>query len=303
MLPTLRADDFAAGGTVRKREGAIPIDAPMPAGVVFKVQVGAFRKALSDEAFQDMTPLSGERTASGLVRYTAGMFTSPEAAAKASGTIRDMGYADAFVVAYVDGKRVSVDQARRVLAGRPEDAVAGIPQPVRTPTPVPAPAPTSTSTPTPVPQPSTTSTTPPATGEDATLAAYPATAAEILEGFRPSTEAAAYYNDPNAAPARQVETVKGLFFTVQVGVYSKPTALDRLFNITPLNSERTETGKIRYTTGMFLSVATASVRRVEAVGLGVKDAFVTAYLNGRRIPMQEANALLARFGPSILAEP
>ena len=100
-----------------------------------------------------------------------------------------------------------------------------------------------------------------------------------------------------------MESVKGLFFTVQVGVYSKPVRLDRLFNITPLNSERTETAKIRYTTGVFLDMERARSRKDETVTLGVTDAFVTAYLNGRRIPMQEARALLARFGSAVLADP
>src|SRR5262249_4683009 len=96
---------------------------------------------------------------------------------------------------------------------------------------------------------------------------------------------------------------KGLFFTVQVGVYSKPTALDRLFNITPLNSERTETNKIRYTTGIFVDMDKARTRKDQTVGLGVKDAFITAYLNGKRIPMRDARALIAKFGPEVFVDP
>lgn len=298
LLAPLAADDFAVGPGTR-RSGPIPIDAAMPAGVVFKVQVGAFRKPLGEEAFQDMGPLAGERTANGLVRYTAGMFTTPEAAVRAGGSIRAMGYNDAFVVAYVDGKRVSLDQARQAMTG--QTLAQNVPVQRTTPTPVPEPVTPPTPVPTPTPVPSN-ATAPQSSGADV-LSSYPSSAQEILAGFVPATDVASYYNDPTAAPARQVETVQGLFFTVQVGVYSKPTALDRLFNITPLNSEHTETGKIRYTTGVFLSVASAGTRRTEAVGLGVKDAFITAYLNGKRIPMQEANALLARFGPSILAKP
>lgn len=97
--------------------------------------------------------------------------------------------------------------------------------------------------------------------------------------------------------------MKGLFFTVQVGVYSKPTALDRLFNITPLNSERTATGKIRYTTGIFLDEGQAVQRKNGTVTLGVTDAFVTAYLNGKRIPVRDARALLAKFGKDVLVDP
>ena len=97
--------------------------------------------------------------------------------------------------------------------------------------------------------------------------------------------------------------VKGLFFTVQVGVYSKPTALDKLFNITPLNSERTPNDKIRYTTGIYLDEGKALAGKGVAVTKGVTDAFVTAYLNGKRIPVRDARALLGKFGRNILADP
>ena len=215
--------------------------------------------------------------------------------------MRERGYRDAFVVAYMDGRRVPLREAmqaeRAALATAAPATVQAARQVTASSTgqaqqPAPAQAPANLSV--------------PATGdaaEAAVLAAYPATATEVLAAFKPSSTAADYYNDPAAAPAKQVETVKGLFFTVQVGVYSKPTALDKLFNITPLNSERTETGKIRYTTGLFLDEGQAVQRKNGTVGLGVADAFVTAYLNGKRIPVRDARVLLAKFGKAILADP
>lgn len=262
----------------------IAMDAPMPKGVVFKVQVGAFKNGIPPALFSDMMPVMGETTPSGVTRYTAGLFTTPEAAQKAQALVRERGYRDAFVVAYEDGRRIPMAQA--VKAMQPLAPVASA-APVVATAPV-TPPPAQAAAP---------------VDEAQVLAAYPATAEELLKQFAPPADAAAYYNDPTAAPARQVETVKGLFFTVQVGVYSKPTPLDRLFNITPLNSERTETNKIRYTTGVFLDQERARARRDEAVGLGVKDAFITAYLNGKRIPMRDARALLQKFGPSVLADP
>ncbi|MBK7298512.1 MAG: helix-turn-helix transcriptional regulator [Flavobacteriales bacterium] len=54
---------------------------------------------------------------------------------------------------------------------------------------------------------------------------------------------------------------------------------------------------------MFLDTDAARTRKDVTVTLGVSDAYVTAYINGKRIPLSEANALLAKFGTSILAQP
>ena len=307
-------DVFKFADAVTPREEPIPIDAPMPKGVVYKVQVGAFRNALPTEAFSDMTPVMGEHAGNGLVRYTAGMFTSADAASKAGGKVRARGYRDAFVVAYMDGKRVPLRDAMRaerleaasaIAAQVPAAAPIGTtPRPSSTTTTSTAVAtqPSSVTTPVPASTPPTVQV-PQADAEAAVLAAYPSSAEEVLADFKPSASAADYYNDPTAAPAKQVEAVKGLFFTVQVGVYSKPTALDRLFNITPLNSELTANQKIRYTTGIFLDEGKALTRKNGTVSLGVTDAFVTAYLNGKRIPVRDARALLTKFGRSILTDP
>jgi hypothetical protein len=294
----------------------IAMDQQLPDGIVFKVQVGAFRKPVPVEAFSDMTPVMGETVSNDLVRYTAGLFTGFQQAAEAKDKVRGRGYSDAFVVAYRDGKRIPLGEAMR--AANAASDVAGIPgtndgsarattgtQPTSTaqPTVNTQPAVARPEGPT-VVIPAAAATIDPATTDPAViLASYPATADEVLARFTPAPEATDYYNVPGAAPARQVETVKGLFFTVQVGVYSRPVALDKLFNITPLNSERTETAKVRYTTGVYTDMALARQRREETIALGVKDAFITAYLNGKRIPMREATVLLEKFGPSILARP
>lgn len=299
----------------------IPIDMEKPNGVVFAVQIGAFRNAIPESTFSDMTPVLGERLDNGLTRYTAGLFTDLRSANGARDLVRERGYRDAFVVAYKDGERVSLAEAQRALSSTdvlaqevPVSSTApdrsGTLQELRERASGEATRTGEVQTPTERP-PVTTPISPPATVNATTreqevenvIANYPRSAQEIVASYTPAPEAASYYNEPGAAPARQVETVKGLFFTVQVGVYSKPVALDKLFNITPLNSELTETRKIRYTTGIYLSEEIARNRRDQTVRLGVKDAFITAYLNGKRIPMRDARVLLERYGSEVLAKP
>ncbi|HMC97797.1 MAG TPA: hypothetical protein VKG92_09095, partial [Flavobacteriales bacterium] len=302
---TLVTDVFELRPAVEHRAVEIPKDVVMPSGIVYKVQIGAFRNAIPQEAFSDMTPVTGETVGNGLTRYTAGMFVGFDGAAHAKDQVRERGYRDAFIVAYRDGKRIPLGEAMRATRGT---QVAGVEptrdQPVVMEQIRPVVVEPVAQRVTPVID-RPVATTPVIAQEDlaTVLATYPATAEEVIGRFAPAPEATAYYNVPGAAPARQVETVRGLFFTVQVGVYSKPVALDRLFNITPLNSELTETAKVRYTTGIYMDMEQARLRKDEAVTLGVKDAFMTAYLNGKRIPMREASALLEKFGPAILATP
>lgn len=306
MPDELVEDVFVLNEVTARREEAIPMDVELPSGIVFKVQIGAFRKPVPQEAFSDMTPVMGETVGNGLVRYTAGLFTGAEGALAAKDLVRERGYRDAFVVAYRDGKRIPLGEAMRATQQTAQAASS----PIRVRGASEEPAARIVESPVPAAPPAIVIKQPVAAvqgsaGDDAAaiLARYPASAQQIVEAFVPSTEAAAYYNVPGAAPAKQVETIKGLFFTVQVGVYSRPVPLDKLFNITPLNSELTETAKVRYTTGRYMDLDAARSRKDEAVGLGVKDAFITAYLNGKRIPVREATALLQQFGAAILAQP
>lgn len=103
----------------------IPVDVQLPEGVILKVQIGAFRNPIKQETFKGFAPIVGERTSSGLTRYTAGLFKDFASVNAAKDGIRAKGYSDAFVVAYLNGQRISIAEARRLLAGEiSEDQVA-----------------------------------------------------------------------------------------------------------------------------------------------------------------------------------
>ncbi|MFO0360152.1 MAG: hypothetical protein ACK50N_06600, partial [Flavobacteriales bacterium] len=96
--------------------------------------------------------------------------------------------------------------------------------------------------------------------------------------------------------------VKGLFYTVQIGVYSKPVPATNIKNISPVNSELTANNKIRYTSGIYNNLDAAVNQRNVAKGLGINDAFITAYYNGEKITLSEADRLIKENGTTILVK-
>ncbi len=121
---------------------------------------------------------------------------------------------------------------------------------------------------------------------------------DIVESSLADTISKIGYNDNDSI--FEVETATGLFFTVQVGVYSRSRDLKRVYNINNLNSELLPDGKIRYTSGRFISIETSEAYRKVVYGLGVKDAFITAYYKGKRVTIKKANDLIDQYGFEIL---
>jgi len=301
---------------VYSERNPIPINAAQPSGLVFKVQIGAFRNPIPQDLFKGFDPISGETSATGITRYTAGYFKNFEAANNAKREINTIGYKDAFVVAFCNGKRISIPEATAMLReGRTcvgeQLADNKLSTPVKTE----------------VEQVAKVSPEEPKVSNE-TAAAKPTTLAEnainnqnerdsISKVASPITtpvevkpELAANTNIAPAiqetpagpvAPSVSFEEVKGLVYTVQVGVYSKPILANQLFNIQPLYFERTPNGLYRYTSGIFDNLETATQAKANIVGIGVKDAFVTTYFNGTRIPVEQAKQLEAAQGKAVFA--
>ncbi|MDG0973712.1 MAG: hypothetical protein P8O07_06085, partial [Crocinitomicaceae bacterium] len=251
------------GSNVYNDANPIPLEVAKPKGLFFRVQIGAFSKPVPNETFNDFSPVSGEQVRPGLIRYMAGYFGGRRDAENARDRIREMGYSDAFAVAYCDGERIPVYRAVQLMESG-------------------ACVPTITSSETPI------------------LVASETSEMNQLGGFEPELDEFAYNKAPGAAEAMAGETKLGLYFTVQVGVYNRPVPASQLKNIFPLITLRLPNGQMRYSSGMFDNVPQASIKRKEAIDLGIQDAYIVAYYKGERISVAQANKLLAEHGNSIL---
>jgi hypothetical protein len=116
-------NNISSGNNAASSNNApIPIDPVMPAGVVYKVQLGAFSKPIDASRFKGIKPIVGERTPSGYIRYTAGQFPNFASADAAKDELKEIGFPDAFVVAYRNGVRATVEETKQ-YEGKPASEV------------------------------------------------------------------------------------------------------------------------------------------------------------------------------------
>ena len=92
----------------------IPIDEPLPDGVVYKIQLGAFSKALPISTFKGLSPLSGEILQSGATKYYVGLFWLYDDAYDALRKVREYGFKDAFIIAFYNRKPISAERAKQL---------------------------------------------------------------------------------------------------------------------------------------------------------------------------------------------
>jgi len=216
--------------------GNLPVLTASPSGLIYRVQVGAFRKPVALDKFREFTPVSGEVLKNGLTCYLAGFFNNTEKAVNARKAIRDLGYADAFIVAYCDGVRISIAEAKELeRSGK----------------------------------------------------CIPKTDNEI------AIEVAALYKQQGIDNLVDNSLKKEeVFLTVQVAVYNKPITGPQLAGIEDLAFDRSPKGQYFYTSGKFASFELANNRKNKIIQQGITDAYLVAFRNGQRIPLDLAKQIL-----------
>lgn len=86
-----------------------------PRGLIFKVQIGAFEVFNINQYLQETENFEGE-SADGLNKYTIGNFRDPNMADAFRADIAKMGIKDAWIVPYRDGVRITMTEAKEILA-------------------------------------------------------------------------------------------------------------------------------------------------------------------------------------------
>jgi len=94
-------------------EKPIPIDESLPSGVIYRIQIGAFSTPQKPTFFKGMVPVYGYKTGN-IIRYYIGNLTRYSDAEKALAKIKQKGFKDAFIVAWLNGTRITTQRAQQL---------------------------------------------------------------------------------------------------------------------------------------------------------------------------------------------
>jgi hypothetical protein len=204
--------------------------------------VGAFKNPIPQDLFKGFAPVSAEKLRDEITRYRVGYFKTLQDANIAKNQVRalSVSYGDAFVVAFNNGEKIKLSEARSILSNQP--------------------------------------------------------AANIQFSSKSSTKSlSALRNEiarnPTLASAKTTDQINGIFYSVQIGAFSKPLLKENLPNVSPLIVSIVN-NLYKYSTGEFKSIELAARKKAELLNNGVlTDAFIIAYNNGRNITLQKANSV------------
>lgn len=96
--------------TTRKNT-EIEMDKEVADGLVYKIQLGYYPRDVDTENFHGLFPISGETVTDKLARFYAGLFYSYADAVKGSNYVRQNAIANAFIVPFHNGKKISISTA------------------------------------------------------------------------------------------------------------------------------------------------------------------------------------------------
>ncbi|MBN2777109.1 MAG: hypothetical protein JXR36_05680, partial [Bacteroidales bacterium] len=252
---------------------------PESNGLFYRIQIAAFNGKVNDDRFIGMKPIFWEPVPnSALIRYIVGSFAKYNSAVNNLPTVRAMGYADAFIVAYYNGKRIPIYEARRIEEQESvmsqEDLIAENTNTVGN---------------------TDTQENNNNTNEIINENNQESDNNVTVETELNNEETATNISEETKEEIRDLTQSTGIFFTVQIGVYATQVGSDRLFGLDPIMYHNYAGNLVRHTFGKYYDLNTAINEQNKIRRLGIPDAFVVAYRDGEKINLNEARNLIANL--------
>jgi hypothetical protein len=236
----------------------------------YRIQIGAYNIVVNNDRFPGLSPIFSERVPnSKLIRYMAGLFYKYNSAQTSLPVVQKMGYPDAFIVAYYNGKRISVHEARQIeeRLGREEqqDLIAAGNKN------------------------NTTNNNQQNTSNDNN---QQNTSNDNQNNISSDSNKTNVLNQ-NLPLNNDLKNTTDVFFCVQIGVFRERVGSERLYKLNPIMYDEYSPGVVRHAFGKYYDFNTAVDEQNKIRQLGIKDAFVIAYANGKKISLNEAKTLIA----------
>ena len=276
----------------------IPHNEKLPDGLYFKVQITAFKTPVSFDAFKGLQPVAYEDGPNGWLRYTAGLFQTFESANLAKKEIRKMGYRDAFVVAYHNGKRISIYEAGLLIHDytRPQQETYQFVYVEETKV-------LKANSIYPEKYASEPNDVNLNVFKNAVKRSPVASINDVNDSSKIVVASSSQNNIPTTSTSTNSSTFNiknsdGLLYTVQVGVYGTATPPRVLESLKPLNTEVTAKGYYRFLSGLYNHFPPADAAKNQIAKTIVPDAFVVAYYKGSRIGLMQARELEKTVTPT-----
>ena len=101
--------------TVNEEQEKGDEDKKLSGKLVYKIQIAAFSKPVQPDYFKGLASITSEKVSdSNITRYFAGLFKTFKAAQSELNNVRKGGFPDAYIVAYYEGRKISLNRAKNL---------------------------------------------------------------------------------------------------------------------------------------------------------------------------------------------
>jgi hypothetical protein len=96
-------------------ENPIPKNINLPDGISYRIQLGVYSNYVPYGSFKGLSPISAETTKNDkIIKYYAGLFGAYNQAKEALIKVKSKGFTDAYIISYLNGKKIPVDRAKKM---------------------------------------------------------------------------------------------------------------------------------------------------------------------------------------------